>query len=321
MYAVVYQQTHSALALVGLRLIHILPELLLGPFAGVFVDRWSRKKTLIVSPLVSAVFVALLVFVHPVALIFLVEAAQTIAGMVFEPAVDAAMPNIVEPEQLVQANSLSRIPSTVSILVGGLAGGIVVSSLGAPFAFGLDAVSFLVIAVLVTTVHVREERASPSVASIERELLEGVRYLRERPLVANVVAAGALFVVAPSAMFTLGIVFADERHPEHRHDGVAREFLNRATPGLDRGGHLGEIALQDGPPALRIQALTQGGRSSNVGEEHGHELPLLGTHLGEGMAALRTEASVGRKRRRALRTTLTAEAFHRLYSRRCMKAP
>src|SRR5437588_6051421 len=75
MYALVYQQTHSALAVVGLRLIHIVPELLFASFAGVFVDRWSRKKTLIVSPLVSAVFVALLVFVHPVAPIFVAEAA------------------------------------------------------------------------------------------------------------------------------------------------------------------------------------------------------------------------------------------------------
>jgi MFS family permease len=208
MYAVVYQQTHAALALVGLRLIHIIPELLFGPFAGVFVDRWSRKKTLTVSPLISAVVVALLAFVHPVVLIFVAEAALTIAGMVFEPAVDAAMPNIVAPELLVQANTLSRITSTVSILMGGLAGGILVADVGAPFAFGLDAVSFLVIAMLVTTVHVREERASPSVASIERELVEGVRYLRERPLVANVVTAGALFVLAPGSMFTLGIVFA-----------------------------------------------------------------------------------------------------------------
>jgi DHA3 family macrolide efflux protein-like MFS transporter len=208
MYAVVYQQTHSALALVGLRLIHIIPELLFGPFAGVFVDRWSRKKILIFSPLISAVFVALLVLVHPVVLIFVAEGALTIAGLFFEPAVDAAMPNIVLPEQLVQANTLARITSTLSTVVGGLTGGVLVSGLGAPSAFGLDAVSFLVIAVLVRTIQVRDERTSPSVRSIERELLQGVSYLRARPLVANVVTAGALFVFAPSAMFTLGIVFA-----------------------------------------------------------------------------------------------------------------
>lgn len=208
MYAVVYQQTGSALALVGLRLVHIVPELLFASFAGVFVDRWSRKKTLMVSPLVSGVFVALLVFAHPVALIFVAEAALTIAGMFFDPAVSAAIPNIVAAEELVQANTLSRITLTLATLVGGLIGGILVSSVGASVAFGLDAVSFLVIATLVTRVRVREEPRPPSVASIERELLEGVRYLRQHSLVATVVVAGALFVFAPSTIFTVGIAFA-----------------------------------------------------------------------------------------------------------------
>ena len=208
MYAVVYQQTHSPLAVVGLRLIHIVPELLFAPFAGVFVDRWSRKKTLTVSPLISAVFVALLVFVHPVVLIFAAEAALTIAAMFFEPAVSATMPNIVAQEDLVQANTLSRVTSTLATLVGGMTGGLLVSGVGASVAFGLDAVSFLVIATLLTSVNVREELRPPSVASIERDLLEGLHYLRRHPLVATVVTAGALFVFAPSTMFTVGIVFA-----------------------------------------------------------------------------------------------------------------
>lgn len=208
MVAVVYRQTHSALALVVLRLLHVVPELLLGPFAGVFVDRWSRKRTLIVSPLVSGAFVSLLVFAHPVAMVFAEMAVITIAGMVLEPAVSASMPNIVSRQDLVQANTLSRITATLAILVGGLTGGILVSGLGASFAFGLDAASFLVIAALVTTVNVREEHGRASVASIERALAEGLRYLRGSPLVAHVVAAGALFVFAPASMFTLGIVFA-----------------------------------------------------------------------------------------------------------------
>lgn len=208
MFAVVYQQTHSALAVVGLRLVHILPELLIAPFSGVLVDRWSRKRSLIVAPLVASGFVGLLVFAHPVALVYLAELAITLADTVFEPAVSAAMPNIVEPEQLVPANTLSRVTATVATLVGGLIGGLLVSGIGARFAFGLDAVSFLVIAALATTIHVREDTAQRTVASIEHELLEGVRHLRDHPLVANVVTAGALFIFAPASMFTLGIIFA-----------------------------------------------------------------------------------------------------------------
>jgi MFS family permease len=235
MFTVVYEMTHSPLAVVGLRLVHIVPELVLGPFVGVFVDRWSRKKTLIVSPLVAAVFVALLVAAHPVALVYVAELVITLAGMFFDPAVSASMPNIVAPHHLVHANTLTRITSTVSTLVGGLMGGILVSGLGPRFAFGLDAVSFLVIAVLVTTVHVPDVRTARSVASIEHELLEGMHYLRERPLVATVVTAGALFVFAPSSMFTLGIVFSKSA----LHAGTAGYGVLLA--GLGAGSFLGAL--------------------------------------------------------------------------------
>lgn len=208
MYALVYRQTQSPLAVVALRLIHIVPELLFATFAGVFVDRWSRKRTLIVSPLSSAVVVAVLVFVHPVALIFAAEVALTIAGIVFNPAVSAAIPTIVEPEELIQANTLAQTTSTLATLVGGLVGGILVTNPGAAAAFGVDAVSFLVIAVLISTVRLREESRPPSVTSIGRELLEGMCFLRAHPLVATVVGAGAVFVFAPSTVFTVGVVFA-----------------------------------------------------------------------------------------------------------------
>lgn len=208
MYAVVYQQTRSALAVVGLRLIHIVPELLFASFAGVFVDRWNRKKTLVIAPLFSAVFVALLMFAHPVALIFVAEAALTLAAMVFEPAVSATIPNIVGADNLVQANTLARTTETVATLVGGLVGGLLVAGIGASFAFGSDAVSFLMIALLITRVQVPVETRAPTVRSIERELREGLCYLRDHPLAAIVVVAGALFVFAPATIFTVGIVFA-----------------------------------------------------------------------------------------------------------------
>ena len=100
MYAVAYQQTHSALVLVGLRLIHLVPEFLFAPFAGVLVDRWSRKPTLIVAPLVSSVAVGLLAVTHPTALILACEAVITAAAMFFEPAVSASIPNIVAEDEL-----------------------------------------------------------------------------------------------------------------------------------------------------------------------------------------------------------------------------
>jgi MFS family permease len=237
MYAVVYQQTNSALALVGLRLVHLSPELLFAAVAGVFVDRWSRKAILVVSPLLSAMIIAPLLAVHPAALIFVAELLLTLVTMFFDPAVSATVPNIVVPEDLSAANTLTQITATIGTLVGGLTGGILVSALGASIAFAFDIVSFLVIAALVSTVRVPVEAGRPSRASLERDLWEGMRYLRDRPLIAAVVTAGALFVLAPSSIFTVGIVFAQSA----LHAGAAGYGVLLA--GLGTGSLLGALCM------------------------------------------------------------------------------
>jgi MFS family permease len=253
MYAAVYQQTHSALALVGLRLIHLVPELVFAPFAGVFVDRWRRKATLVVSPQVAALIVAPLVVVHPVALIFAAELALTVVTMFFDPAVSAAIPDIVAAEDLPQANTLAQVSATVATLVGGLSGGLLVSAIGPSVAFGVDGVSFLVIAALAATVQVRENMVPTSVGSIHREFAEGVGVLRHRPVVAAVVVAGALFTFAPASIFTVGIMFSQSV----LHAGTAGYGVLLAGLGMGSCvGALGMFLVHRRPPEDLTFALT-----------------------------------------------------------------
>src|SRR5947209_742416 len=127
MASLVYQQTNSALALAALRLFHIVPILLIAPVAGVFVDRWSRKWTLVITPLIAGVAAVSLVIFHPVFMVFVVYGAITIALIFFNPARSATLPNIVSADDLVPANSLTQITSTASIVLGGLTGGLVVT--------------------------------------------------------------------------------------------------------------------------------------------------------------------------------------------------
>lgn len=237
MVSLVFQQTHSALMLAILRLFHIVPILLVAPFAGVFVDRWHRKRTLVISPLVAGLAVGVLVIVHPVSLVFLAYGGITVALAFFNPARSAALPSIVSNEELVAANSLSQITSTASIVIGGLIGGVIVAAVGATAAFGIDAVSFLAVSALVAVIHVPRGRPPGSVTTIEQELLEGVRHLWEPPIVGQVVVAGAVFVFAPATVLTLGIVFV--RSALHAGAGGYGEIL----AGLGIGSALGVAAM------------------------------------------------------------------------------
>jgi MFS family permease len=237
MVAVVYQQTHSALALTVLRLFHIVPILLVAPIAGVFVDRWNRKSTLIVSPLIAGLAVGVLAVYHPVGVVCIVYGAITVALTFFNPARAAVLPSLVSDEELVAANSLSQITITSSIVIGGFMGGLIVALVGASAAFAIDAVSFLAISLFVVAIHIPRGYRTGSITTVKHELAEGVRHLWEPPVVGQVVVAGAIFVFAPATVLTLGIVFVRTA----LHAGAAG--YGAILAGLGIGSVLGAAAM------------------------------------------------------------------------------
>lgn len=103
-----------------------LPYSLVGPFAGVFIDRWSRRQILVWSALTRALFVAL-------AALFIATgtlgppvwlAALVVLGVnrFFLSSLSAALPHVVAGDELVMANSVGPTSGTVVAFVGGIAG-------------------------------------------------------------------------------------------------------------------------------------------------------------------------------------------------------
>ncbi len=150
--ALVYATTGSPVA-AGLSFFFAaLPNLFLSPLAGTFVDRWDRKEVLIVSDILRAAVVLLIpiaaivnvVLVYP--LIFLV----TSISIFFRPARVAILPQLVEDDELVTANSALWIGETIADVLSFPIAGLFVVFLGSalPLAFWLDAATYLASAVL-----------------------------------------------------------------------------------------------------------------------------------------------------------------------------
>jgi MFS family permease len=112
-----------------------LPFTLLGPFVGVFIDRWPRRAILAISPLLKAAVVALVVL-DPLSgtgpfLGFYAGALAVISINRFSlSAASAVVPRLVPSEDLLMANSLATVGGTVSLLVGFFVGGQAVDALG-----------------------------------------------------------------------------------------------------------------------------------------------------------------------------------------------
>jgi MFS family permease len=204
--AVVLGATGSALASALVFVAATLPNLFFSPIAGALVDRWDRKEVLVVSDILRAAAVLLvpIAAVTNVYLVYPLVFMITTISIFFRPARVAILPQIVEEDELLTANSAMWVGETVADGIGYPLAGIFVVALGSalPLAFWLDAVTYLASAILLSTIVVGAPLRSRSNATtgadaasvreggIVGELKEGWRFLRREPtLLANTVQA------------------------------------------------------------------------------------------------------------------------------------
>ncbi|MER6800387.1 MFS transporter, partial [Amycolatopsis mediterranei] len=106
----VYTVTGSALASGAMLLVSMVPQLLFGSLAGVFVDRWDRKRTMVVTNLLLALALIPLFAVHDertIWVVYVVVFVQGVLEQLFQPAEAAMVPHVVPAEDLVAANALN----------------------------------------------------------------------------------------------------------------------------------------------------------------------------------------------------------------------
>lgn len=208
----VYARTGSALATGLMFIAETVPPIMLGSIAGVFVDRWDRRRTMIVADLArGALLLPLLAVQSRAALpvIYVVALLQAALGQFFVPARGALVPRVVGEGQLMAANALSALGDNLPRLTGPAIGGLLLGLVGLPGVVVVDSASFLLSAALVTAISLtprpgEETRPLRTTARTRRPAFgrawrEGLRTVRrDRTLT-------ALFLVQATAMAGQGI--------------------------------------------------------------------------------------------------------------------
>lgn len=168
----VYQQTGSTLAMALTFTAFYLPMLLFGSVAGVFVDRWNRKRVMVVTNLVQTIVMLPLLVVQPgqnTWVVYVVVFLEiTMAGF-FGPAEGALLPHLVTEENLVSANALNAFSDNTARLAGPPIGGFLIALFGLGSVAVVDSVSFFLAAILVSLISVGgkvEERVVRDAAAV-----------------------------------------------------------------------------------------------------------------------------------------------------------
>lgn len=229
-----------------------VPYAVLGLLAGVYTDRWRRKPTLVWASVGRAVSLGAIPLlwllgaleVWMLVLLLLAFGAFSVFGFA---ATQSLLPRLVDRSRLVSANARVDQTDAAAQTLGPALGGGLVGLLGAPIAIAVDAVSFLVDAVLIAGVRVDEPRSAPRGRQLGAEIRDGLRWTyRHRELgplavsthvwfLANGIALTVLSLLALRTMdlgaFTFGLLLAASGIATLVGASVARVFGARLGPG------------------------------------------------------------------------------------------
>ncbi len=256
----VYSRTGSTLATTGMIAAELVPSILIGPFAGVFVDRWDRRRTMFVTSLVEGLIVALLLLVSVRGWLWIVYPVATLqSGLAafFMPAEGALLPTLVSTDKLVPANSLISLNNSLARLAGPSVGGVLLGLAGFPAVVLVDSASFILGAGMIWKVRVtprppRNASLSGTTAawqSFIRDLVGGLSIVRAERSIA------ILFVVV--GFMTFGGTMLDPLYPAFGRDvlhGGPIVFgwllTAMALGGLLGGGVIGHMGVRIAPGEL-----------------------------------------------------------------------
>lgn len=136
-------ETGSAVALTVASMAGLLPQVIIGPFAGVFVDRYGRKAVMIVADLgvaVSSLVLGAAFFIGEpaMALVYVVLFLRALGETFHRPALQAAIPQLVPPEELTRAGGLGQLVSSLCSMAGPMLGALLVNALAPGYVMLVD---------------------------------------------------------------------------------------------------------------------------------------------------------------------------------------
>ena len=220
----IYRITGSTVAMAGMSLAFLLPNILLGSVAGVYVDRWDRRRLMIVVNLLQALSLLPLLFVNELGLwvIYAVLLVESCVSQLFGPARVALMPSLLSggKEELLTANATLGVSHHLARLIGPAVGGVIVATGGLGAVAVIDSASFVVSAGMLTLIRARPRVRHPS-DSLEHAALsawrrlvnewrDGLRVVWHQPVLRALLVFGTITAIGEGLTITLFVVWTTD---------------------------------------------------------------------------------------------------------------
>lgn len=215
-YAVVFWlsvETKSAEVLAFATIAALLPQLLIGPFTGVYIDRWNRRKIMISADMFIAACTLIMAFLFirgdvPNYLVYLLLALRSLGAAFHVPAMQASVPLLAPESELIRINGVNQVIQSVSTIAGPALAALLITAFNMTWVLMIDVVGAVIAIFTLLLVHIpdppRKENAPEP--HFFREIHEGLREIYIRPGIMwlfIVIVLQFFFIMPVAALFPL----------------------------------------------------------------------------------------------------------------------
>lgn len=195
--------------------ISTIPRLILGPICGVFADWFDRKKIIVYLDLLSAALIFVLFMVSlnvtlNIGHIYFTVITMSVISALFSPAIGAAIPSVVDKEELVGANALNRLALTLCYMFYPVVAGLVFGIWGISVVLIINAISFLISAISEMFMDLEspnKKRTKPSYHDFKVDFKAGIQIILEHKLIRSIMTLSIMANALISPAISVGLIF------------------------------------------------------------------------------------------------------------------
>jgi DHA3 family macrolide efflux protein-like MFS transporter len=225
-------QTGSAIALTVASVVGLLPQAVIGPFAGVWIDRYNRKTIMIVADsavAVSSLLLGLSFFftTPPLIFIYFILVIRALGETFHKPAMQAAIPQLVPEDQLTKAGGLGQMIQSACSMVGPMLGAFLMSITTLQHAMLVDVFGAVLAVLTLSSVKIAKHAVTSTKLSIIADMKQGIRAIKANKALMSVSIPILLSTIVFVPMGTLlPLIVKEYFHGTAWHNGIVQTLFS-----------------------------------------------------------------------------------------------
>ncbi|WIG29087.1 MFS transporter [Bacillus toyonensis] len=210
LFTFVYSVTESPFMIALTFMSKGLPQLLLSPFIGGFVDRFPTKKIMISTDVLRGVIVlTYLLATYKIEIIFVANICLSVLSCLFEPAKQSTLKMIIRQKHLVTANTLSSTVNGFMSIMGASLGGIIAQALSIEIAFIINSLSYFVSALIIYKLNIPSHKKFNIKKSFFVDIKNGYTYILQKKIILALILVGISWGIIGGAYQLLLTIYAE----------------------------------------------------------------------------------------------------------------